>query len=257
MDGKESVLTKFDSHKGKLVHWKIYYGYSAIASQLTDTTENHIGELDENLSRKKLEEAIDRLDPGEYLIQYKKTPSDSNNIVNQRFKIGYTYGTGTQQNQNQNPAIRGWVSPEQVELRVQNELLKRDLDDFRKEIIKVQEEKSGALKDLIPLVRELAPVIRGLFGAPQTEARPIRVLGPQLNNEEQQAAQERRTYFLKLSNEATSGLYDPNDFGEMAPGEHMIVFAWCVNEYRKANPEMFKALKPELLKYAEKLEEQG
>lgn len=257
MDGKESVLAKFDSHSAKLPHWKIYYGYDTNKGNLADSTETHIGDLDVKLSRTKLVYALDNLPPDDYCIQFKTAPTNNNNIIYHRFKIGYAINYNQQQQGNQPlpPHMRGYVSPEQVELRISNELLKRDLEDFKKEMRELKATKVTAWKDIMDGAKELLPVIKGMLQGGGTEARPVRVLGPALNTEEQQAAQERRAYFLKLSNEATSGLYNPEDFGEMTPGEYGIVLLWCINEYKKANPQVYAdLLRPELLKVAEKLE---
>lgn len=258
MDGKETVLKKFDAHGDKLTHWKIYYGYDAKGGQLADTTETHKGDLDAALSRKKLVEALNLLPPDDYLIQFKSAPTATNNIVSHRFQIGHVYNT-VQQN-GDSPIIKGYVSPETVELRIANALLTRDLQDIRKEIREAKNnEGNGTLKELIAGFKEILPVIKGWnTGQPVLEPRPVVVRGPKSEEEAARVseAQERRAYFLKLSNEATAGLYDANDFDDVKPAEHGILLLWCMNEFRKSNPEMFNTLKPQLLAFADKLNEE-
>lgn len=252
MDGKESVLAKFDTHSDKLIHWKIYYGNEPKPSWLTDSTE-HFKTIDKVISRKKLVEALDRLPADEYLIQFKSSATGNNNIINHRFAIGREYNTSANPNSNL-PAMRGYISAEHAEEKTKAALANRDIQDLKEQIRDLRTEKDSSFKALAgELLKEHLPILIGLLkGNAQLEPRPRVVNGPAPGTE----AQERKQYFLGLNKEATEGLYTEDDFGTMHPSEYGIVLLWCINEFRKENEEMFNNIKPQLLKYAERLEQQ-
>lgn len=253
MDGKESVLQKFDTHSDKLVHWKMYYGYAPVPGQLCDSTETFKGELDKDLSRKRLVEALELLPPDDYLIQFKPAPTSNNNIISHRFRIGRVEST---QVERVNPAVmKGYVSADYMNERINNALLNRDLEDLKKDLKDLKDKKDGGFKEIAgELIKQGLPMLMGyLKGARQLEPRPQVVRGPQTEDK----VAERKTFFLNLNKEATEGLYCEEDFGTMHPSEYGIVVLWCLNEWRKENPEMFATLKPTLTVYADKLDEGG
>lgn len=256
MDGKEKVLQTFEANSEKLTHWKIYYGYAAVQGQLAESTENYIGELDKALSRKMLVEAMDRLDPGEYLVQFKSAPTASLNIINCRFKIGH----GTTSQIQQQPNMKGYMDHTTfdqlmtakigaMEEKFEKKLLQRKMDDLEKEIKELKKQKGG-VGDLVGVAREVVAMFKGMTGDPvrQLEPRPVVVRGPSAEAD----AKARDKYFKDLYDVAILELFDSEGEGKQGT-ENGIVLLWCLNEYRKKNPDVWNSLKPTILKEAEAL----
>ena len=284
MDGKEKVLQKFDSYGEKKTHWKIYYGYSPLPGNLVGSTELYTDKaLDKALSRDKLESELELLEPGEYLVQFKDTASASTNIISTRFKIGYEPAHQPAQQQN---SMRGYMSPDIMNMMLEAKVGKisaefeKKLADTRMahELAKMQDQikelKKGVGKgsnEIVDGIKEIIGFARGLSGmtalTPAT-AKPIVIKGPQQTPQqtppvttttpttEQQPPteeeQKRMAYFMNLYNTAMQELAAAEG-GGLPGSENLTILLWCMNEYRKANPTQWEALKPVVLEYQKQL----
>lgn len=274
MNGKETVLEKFDVYGGDKPHWKIYYGNSPLPGNLIESTEIYEDKgLDKATSKQKLQDALDRLTPGEYLIQMKGSSKANTQIVRTDFKIGYTSGAPAVNGTTTNTNIPGgdWIRRADVndlvnariagvEAKFEKKMLATEMEELRKEMKELKKNGGGGLSELANTIKEVVVMVKGMSGAPVHQ--PIRVLAgskvqpaTQTRTQDQEKeALERRQYFSSLNNDAVKELMDDEGGGEEG-FENVCVLIWCLNEYRKENPAMWDSVKPEILKHAEKLDQ--
>lgn len=252
--GKESVLEAFDMNKK--LHWKLYYDVSSATNAPIAYTPQE-GEFSEVDSRQWLESWLQKLQAGNYRIEFKDQWNQSKGYNSVRFAIS-TNSTATAPSiagLNQQPPMVGaysdYVHKDDIKKEVRKELeherLKNEVEELRQMVAESQGNSlSNSIAGLLNQYPHILPALAGKFlGGPQVGVAgfgsPQAVPAP-LPKTDTPTSDDTPTELDNRMEAVIQAMIAQEGTAEAAVNLLEKLIAWIAQ-----NPVMYNSLKPTIL----------